>query len=68
MCAARVKLRDIDSAIDIDVQRQTAVTVYLKSKQLLLFVFAWRSVCHYSMAEENPVGQRQTTVTAFLNS
>ena len=35
-------------------QRQTAVTAFLKSKQLLLFVFARRSVCQYSMAEENP--------------
>ena len=47
-------------------QRQTAVTAYLKSTQLLLFVFARRSVCHYSMAEENPAAQRQTTVTAYL--
>ena len=26
-------------------QRQTTVTAHLKSKQLLLFVFAWWSVC-----------------------
>ena len=45
-------------------QRQTAVTAYLKSKQLLPFVFAWLSVCQYSMAEENPAAQRQTAVTA----
>ena len=49
-------------------QRQTAVTVYLKSKQLLLFVFAWLSVCQYSMAEENPAAQRQTAVTVYLKS
>ena len=41
-------------------QRQTAVTAYLKSKQLLLFIFALRSVCQYSMAEDNPADQRQT--------
>ena len=40
-------------------QRQTAVTDYLKSKQLLLFVFARRSVCQYSM-------QMQTAVTAYF--
>ena len=47
--------------------RQAAVTAYLKSKQLLLFVFAWRSVCQYSMAEESPAAQRLTTVTAYLS-
>ena len=47
-------------------QRQTAVTVYLKRKQLLLFVFARRSVCHYSMAEDNAAAQRQTAVTAYF--
>ena len=46
--------------------RQTAVTAYLESKQLLLFVFARRSACEYSMAEENPAAQRQTAVTAYL--
>ena len=45
-------------------QRQTAVTAYFSSKQLLLFVFARRSVCQYSMAEENPAAQRQTAVAA----
>ena len=49
-------------------QRQTTVTAYLKSKQLLLFVFAWRSVCQYSMAEENHAAQRQKAVTAYLKS
>ena len=29
------------------VQRQTAVAAYLKSKQLLLFIFALHSVCLY---------------------
>ena len=47
-------------------QRQTAVSAYFKSKQLLLFVFAQRSVCKYSMAEENPGAQRQTTVITYL--
>ena len=28
-------------------QRQTAVTAYLKSEQLLLFVFPWQLYCHY---------------------
>ena len=50
-----------------DIQ-MTAVTAFLKSKQLLLFVFTRRSVCQYSMAEENPAAQRQTTVTAYLKS
>ena len=49
-------------------QRQTAVTGYFSSKQLLLFVFARRSVCQYSMAEENPAAQRQTVVTDYLES
>ena len=48
---------------EIAMQRQTAVTAYLKYKQLLLFVFARRSACQYAMAEENPAAQRQTTVT-----
>ena len=39
-----------------------AVTAYFTSQQLLLFVFARPSVCHYSMAEENPAAQRQTAV------
>ena len=54
--------------ISTDLQRQTAVTVYFTSKQLLLFVFAWRSVCQYSMAEENHAAQRQTAVTAYFTS
>ena len=45
-------------------KRQTAVTAYLLSQQLLLFVFALRLVSQYSMAEENPAAQRQTAVTA----
>ena len=48
------------------VQRQTAVTAYFTSKQLLLFVFARRSVSQYSMAEDNPAVQRQTAVTAHF--
>ena len=47
---------------------QTAVTAYFTSKQLLLFVFSWRSVWHYSMAEENPAAQRQTAVAAYFTS
>ena len=50
------------------MQRQTAVVVYFTSKQLLMFVFARRSVCQYSMAEENPAAQRQTAVTAYISS
>ena len=40
-------------------QRETDVTSYCLSKQLLLFGFARRSVCQYSMAEENTAMQRQ---------
>ena len=43
------------------MQRQTA------SKQLLLCVFAWRSVCHYSMAEDKHAAQRQTAVAAYFS-
>ena len=49
-------------------QIQTAVTAYLESKQLLLFVFARRSVWQYSMAEGNPAAQRQTAVAAYFSS
>ena len=49
-------------------QKQTAVTAYFSSKQLLLLVFARRSVCQYSMAEENHGDQRQTAVTVYLKS
>ena len=49
-------------------QRQTAVTAYLKSKQLLLFAFARRSLYQYSMAEENLAALRQTVVTAYFSS
>ena len=48
-----------------DIQRQTTVTDYFSSKQLLLFVFARRSVCQYWMAEDNPAAQRQTAVTVI---
>ena len=48
-------------------QRQTAVTDYFTSKQLLLFVFARRSECQYSIAEKNPA-QRQTAVTASITA
>ena len=43
----------LDSSV---LQRQTEVTAYLKSKQLLLIAFA------------NDVMQRKTTVTAYLKS
>ena len=49
-------------------QRQTAVAAYVSSNQLLLFDFARRLLCQYSMAEENPAAQRQTAVTAHLSS
>ena len=49
-------------------QRQTAVTAHLTSKQLLQFVFARRSVCHYSIAEEIPAVQRQAAATAYFTS
>ena len=49
-------------------QWKTAVAANLTSKQLLLFVFALRSVCQYSMAEENHAAQRQAAVTAYLKS
>ena len=48
--------------------RQAAVTIYLKSKHLLLFVITGSSVCQYSMAEENPAAQKQTAVTANFSS
>ena len=47
-------------------QRQTAVTAYFLSQQLLLFAIARRSVCQYSMAEKNPAAQRQTAVAAHF--
>ena len=49
-------------------ERQRAVTAYFLSKQILLFVFARRSLCQYSMAEENPAAQRQTAVTAYFSN
>ena len=50
------------------MQRQTTVTAYFSSKQLLLCPFVSRSLCQYSMAEENPAAQRQTSVTVYLPS
>ena len=44
------------------------VTAHFTSKLLLLFVFARRSVCQYSMAEDNHSAQRQTAVTAYFTS
>ena len=49
-------------------QRQTAVTAYFTSNQLLLLDFARRSACQYSMAEENRATQRQTAVAAYFTS
>ena len=51
---------------NLAAQRQTAVSAYFTSQQLLLFVL--RSVCHYSIAEENLAAQRQTAVTAYFTS
>ena len=48
--------------------RQTAITAYCLSEQLLQFVVAWLSVCQYSMAEENPADQRQITITDYFSS
>ena len=50
------------------VKSQPAVAADFSSQQLLLFVFARRSVCQYSMAEENPAAQRQTAITAYFSS
>ena len=50
------------------IKRQTAVTAYFSSKQLLLFVSGGQSVCQYSKAEEIPAAQRQTAVTAYFSS
>ena len=36
--------------------------------QLLLFVFARLPVCQYSMKEDKPAAQRQTTVAAYMKS
>ena len=49
------------------VRMQTAVAADSSHKQLLLFAFALRSVCQYSMAEENPAAQK-TAVTASFSS
>ena len=49
-------------------QRKTAVTAHFTITQLLLSVFARRSVYQYSMVEENPAARRQTAVTANLKS
>ena len=54
-----------DGKLYYAARSQTAV---FSSEHLLLFVFARRSVCQYSMAEDNPATQRQTAVTAYLNS
>ena len=50
------------------VQTNSSNCLYLTSKQLLLFVFAWRSECQYSMAEKNHAAQWQTAVTAYFTS
>ena len=57
-----------DTAFQHCRAKSTSSSCWLSSKQLLLFVFAWRSVCQYSMAEENPAAQRQTAVTAYFTS
>ena len=56
------------SCVRCVMQRETAVTTYLKSKQLLLLAFGLLSVCQYLMAEDNPAAQRQTAVAAHLKT
>ena len=47
--------------------RWQKIILQLRDKQqLLLFVFTRRSVCQYSITEDNPAAQRQTAVTAYL--
>ena len=67
-CPSHVVLGQITSIIEILWMRQRVGTAHMGSKQLLLLVFARRSVCQYSMAEENPAAERQTAVTAYLKS
>ena len=50
------------------VQRQTAVTAYLQSKQLLLFVFELQDPLLPSSTGILTAVQRQTAVTAYLES
>ena len=50
------------------VQRKTAVTYYLKSKQLLLFVFELQDSLLPSSTGIPTAVQRQTAVTAYLKS
>ena len=48
------------------MQRQTAVTAYMKSKQLLLFVFEQQDSLLPSSCGILTAEQRQTAVTAYL--
>ena len=50
------------------VQRQTAVTAYLKSKQLLLFVFAVHNVLERATLRDSPVFDGFSYVWLFCNS
>ena len=50
------------------VHRQTAVTAYLKSKQLLLFVFELHVALLPLSTGILTVVQKQTAVTAYLKS
>ena len=50
------------------VQRQTAVTAYFSSKQLLFFVFELQESLVPSSTGILTTVQRQTAVTAFLNN
>ena len=50
------------------LQGHTAVTAHSMSEQSQLFVFARRSLCQYSMTEENHAVQRQTVVNAHVSS
>ena len=67
-CPSHVVLGQITSLTEILWMRQRVGTAHMGSKQLLLLVFARRSVCQYLMAEENPAAQRQTALTAYLKS
>ena len=52
----------------VTMQRQTAVTAYLKSKQLLLFFFELQDSLLPSSTGILEFLQRQTAVTAYLKS
>ena len=49
------------------VQRQTAVTAYFSSEQLLLFVFELQDSLLPSSTDMSSVMQRQTAVAAYFS-